>query len=111
MDPLEKDRARAAIEAACRRTMKILRFRHPHIPHAVVVMVMALSFHTKDVDGVEDTLHIFLFTNLSPLAGSEVDLLTRKWGAILGEGPQLPLKTQVCCWVNRRLPPSQAGTK
>ena len=75
------------MEAAFRRTIKILCFRHPHIPHAVVVMVMALSFHTKDVDGVEDTLHIFLFTNLFTLAGSEADLLPRKWGAILGEGP------------------------
>ena len=53
MDPLEKDRARAVMEAACRRTIKILGFRHPHTPHAVVVMVMALAFHTKDVDGVE----------------------------------------------------------
>ena len=85
--PLETERARALMEAACRCTIKILRFCHPHIPHAVVVMVMVLAFHTKDVDRVKDTLNIFLFTNLSPLAGSEVDLLTRKWGAILGVGP------------------------
>ena len=75
------------MEAAFRRTIKILCFRHPHIPHAVVVMVMALSFHTKDVDGVENTLNIFLFTNLSPLEGSEEALLMRKWGAILRSGP------------------------
>ena len=87
MDPLEKDRARAAMEAAFRSTIKILRFRHLHIPHNFVVMVMALAFHTKDVEGVEDTLNIFLFTNLSPLVGSEAALLTRKWGAILGAGP------------------------
>ena len=87
VDPLEKDIARAATEAACWRTIKILRFRHPHIPHAVVVMVMALAFHTKDVDRVENTLNIFLFTNLSPLAGSEAALLTRKCRAILGAGP------------------------
>ena len=52
-----------------------------------MVMVMVLAFHTKDVDRVEDTLNIFLFNKLSTLAGSEVDLLTRKWGAILGVGP------------------------
>ena len=75
------------MEAACRCTIKILRFRHPHIPHAVVVMVVALAFHTQDVDGVEDTLNIFLFTDLSPLAGLEAALLTQKWGAILGAGP------------------------
>ena len=84
--PLETDRARAAMEEACRRTIKILRFRHPHIPHAVVVMVMALAFQTKDVDMVEDILNIFVVTNLSPLAGSEADLLTWKWGVILGAG-------------------------
>ena len=75
------------MEEACRRTIKILRFRHPHIPHAVVVMVMELTFHIKYVDRVEDTLNIFLFTDISPLAGSEAAFLTRKWGAILGEGP------------------------
>ena len=75
------------MEAACRRTMKIMRVRHPHIPHAVVVMVMALAFHTKDVDGVEDTLKIFFSTGLYLLAGLQAALLTRKWGAILGAGP------------------------
>ena len=84
---LETERERAVMEVACRCTIKILRFRHPHIPHAVVVMVSALAFHTKDVDRVEDTLNIFLFTKLSTLAGSEAALLTRKWGAILGVGP------------------------
>ena len=47
-------------------------------------MVMALGLHTKDVDGMEDTLNIFLFPDLSPSAGSEATLLTRKWDAILG---------------------------
>ena len=32
-------------------------------------MVMALAFHTKDPYRVEDTLNIFLFTDLSSLAG------------------------------------------
>ena len=41
-------------------------------------MVIVLAFHTKDVDGVEDMLNIFLFNDLSPLAGLEADLLTRK---------------------------------
>ena len=52
VEPLEKYIEIAVMEAACRRTIKILRFRHPHIPHAVVVMVMALAFHTKDGDEV-----------------------------------------------------------
>ena len=52
--PLKKDRAQAAMEAACRRTVESLRFRTPRIPRAVAVMVMALAFHTKDPDGVGD---------------------------------------------------------
>ena len=46
-------------------------------------MVLVLDFHTKDPDRVGDTLNIFLFTDLSPLAGLEAALLTRKWDAIL----------------------------
>ena len=49
-------------------------------------MVMALAFHTKDPDRVGDTLNIFLFPDLSPSAGSEAALLTRKWDVILGGG-------------------------
>ena len=49
-------------------------------------MVMALDFHTKDPDGVEDTLEIFLFPDLYPSTGSEADLFTRKWDVILGGG-------------------------
>ena len=74
------------MEAACRRTVDSLRFRPPHIPHTVTFMVMALTFHTEDPDGVRDDLNIFLFPNLSPLAGLEAALLTWKWGVILGGG-------------------------
>ena len=52
MAPLKKDRSRATMEAACRRTADSLRFRPPRIPHAVAVMVMALTFHTEDLDSV-----------------------------------------------------------
>ena len=74
------------MEAACWSTAESLRSCHPHIPHVVAVMVTGLAFHTKDPDRVEDTLNIFLCPDLSPLAGSEAALLTRKWGAILGGG-------------------------
>ena len=43
---------------------------------------MALTFHTEDPDGVEDTLDIFLFPDLSLLSGSEAALLSRKWYTI-----------------------------
>ena len=74
------------MEAACQSTADGLRFRPPRIPHAIVVMVIVLAFHTKDPDGVGDALNIFLLPDLSPLAGSEAALLTQEWDAILGGG-------------------------
>ena len=74
------------MEAACRRTSKSLRFQPPHIPHGVAVMVMVHAFHTKDQDGVVDTLNIFFFPTSLPLLGLEAVFLTRKWDAILGRG-------------------------
>ena len=48
----------------------------PRIPHIVAFMVMALAFHTEDPDGVGDAFNILFLPDLSPLAGSEVALLT-----------------------------------
>ena len=50
-------------------------------------MITAPAFHTEDPDGVWGALNIFLFSDLSPLAGSEAALLTRKWNTILGGSP------------------------
>ena len=50
-------------------------------------MVMALAFHTKDLDRAEDALNIFLFPDLSPSVESEAALLMQKWEAILGGVP------------------------
>ena len=72
------------MEADCRRTTDSLRFRLPCTPHAVAVMVMALTFNTEYPDEVGDALNIFLFPDLSPLEGLEAALLTRKWDTILG---------------------------
>ena len=49
-------------------------------------MVMALAFHTEDSYGVGYAFNILLFPDLSPSAGLEAALLTRKWDAILGGG-------------------------
>ena len=51
-----------------------------------MIMVIALTFHTKDPDRVGDALNIFLFPDLSPFAGSEAEIVTRKLDAILGGG-------------------------
>ena len=67
---ISKDRAREAMEPACLLTAKGLRSRAPCIPYYVVVMVLALAFHTKYPEGVGDGVSIFLFPDLPPLVGS-----------------------------------------
>ena len=74
------------MEAACLHTADILHFRLPYTPHTVAFMEMELTLHTEDPEGVGDTLNIFSFPYLSPLAGLDLALLTRKWDAILGGG-------------------------
>ena len=69
VDTLKKDSDRAAMEAACCRTTNRIRFRPPCITYAVVVMVVALAFHTKYPDRVGDALNIFLFPIISPSVG------------------------------------------
>ena len=49
-------------------------------------MVVVLTFHTEDPDGLGDALNILLFPDLSPLTGLEAALLTQKWDAIFGGG-------------------------
>ena len=70
MSPLKKDRARAPMQVSFWYTAESLRFSPLYIIHGVAFMVMALAFHTKYPDGVEDTLKIFLFPNLYPSTGS-----------------------------------------
>ena len=72
------------MEVTLRSTADSLRFRLMRIPHAIAVVAMALTFHTKDPYGVGYALNILFFTNLSPLVGSEAALLTWKWDVILG---------------------------
>ena len=62
----EKYRSRVAMEVACWRTADSLRFHPLHIPHAVAVMVMALNFHTEDLDGLGYALNI-LFPRPLPI--------------------------------------------
>ena len=102
---LKKYRDRAAMEAACRHTADSLCFRLPHIPHTVVVMVMALTFRTKDPGRVGDSLNIFLFTDLSPSAGSKMALLTQKWYAILGGGTLTSFTYKNLLMVNQKVAP------
>ena len=86
MAPIKKYRERAAMEAACWSTADSLRFRLPCIPHIIAVMVMARTFHTKDLERVGDALNILLFPDLSPSEGLEAALLNQKWDTILGGG-------------------------
>ena len=49
----------------------------------MTVIVLVLPLHTEDPKGVGDKVDIFLFLDLSPSDGSEVDLLVRLWDNIL----------------------------
>ena len=69
MDPLQKGRAWAAIESSFRKMSVILRFRAPYIHHYDTVMVIYLSFNTKDPGRVGDAVNIFLFLDISPSEG------------------------------------------
>lgn len=45
---------------------------------------MDLSFHTKYSSAVRGAVNIFLFMGLSLSSGSEVEILERHWGEVLG---------------------------
>ena len=75
--------ARVAMESACKLTAKTLQLRAPRTPQSTVAMVLSLSFHTKDPEGLGDAVNIFLFTYLSPYAGSEAALMACKRDAVL----------------------------
>ena len=49
-------------------------------------MVLDLEFYTKDPDGMENAINIFIFLYLTPAARSKADLLLRCWDTILGGG-------------------------
>ena len=82
--PLKNNLARSVMEAACNRTADSLRFRPPHIPHAVAVMVMEPTFHTKDPEKVGNAMNIFCLPTSPPWQGrrrrSSLGSWTRSWG-------------------------------
>ena len=74
------------MEAAFRQTAEHLRFCAPCIYHVVAILILGLTFYSKDLDGMGDAINVFIFPDLSPLAGSEDVLLARRCYAILGGG-------------------------
>ena len=49
----------------------------------VAGLILSLAFHTEDPDGVEDTVNIFLFPDLSLSAISKAALVVRRWDTTL----------------------------
>ena len=74
------------MEVACRWTAEHLRFRAPHISHAVAVLVLGPAFYSRDPESVGDAINVFLFPELPPLEISEVALLARRWDDMIGGG-------------------------
>ena len=83
--PLSKYRSRTAMESAFQAAAKSMCFHYPHITHSVAAMVLALDFYTKDPNGVEDAINVFLLSDLYPFSGSEAAFLNRCWDVVLGE--------------------------
>ena len=62
--PISNGRAQADMESTCCYTTKLMRFRAPHPPHYIVVIVLALALYTEETDGVGDSLNVLIFTDL-----------------------------------------------
>ena len=60
-----------------------MRFKFPHIMHAVVVLILEFSFYTKDPGGIGDTLNIFLFLDFSLSSVLEVGFVESRWDTAL----------------------------
>ena len=51
--------------------------------HAVAILILNLTFHTEDPDGVGDTVKVLLFTDLSLSINPKVALMASQWGMAL----------------------------
>ena len=74
------------MKSTCHLTEEFLRFRLPRISQSIMIMVLALVFHTKDPGGVGYAVNIFFFLDLSPTAGYKAVLITRCQDIFFSEG-------------------------
>ena len=74
----EKEKAQPAFEIACRESAQALRCKAPRVTHALAVLFLGLHFHTEDLDCINDTVNIFIFSYLSLSAGSEASMVTQR---------------------------------
>ena len=49
----------------------------------VAVLLLGLSFHTEDPNGVSDTMNIFMFSDLSLIVGTEAVMVVGRWDTAL----------------------------
>ena len=80
---LSTELVQAPMEFAYHAAANRMRFRAPRILHSAAFMVLALAFYTKYLNGVGDSLNVFLFTDLSPSVVYEEALPTCRWDATL----------------------------
>ena len=74
------------MESTCHLIAEVLRFSFNYISHSIAVMVLELTFHNKYTDRVGDVVNIFLFPDLSYVAGLGAALLARLWKVVFGGG-------------------------
>ena len=105
MAPLTKEKARPALEIACRESARDLRYKAPRVTHTVEVLLLGLHFHTEDPDCVKDTVNIFMFPDLSLSAGSEASMVTRMRDTALDVNTLTSYADAAALMKQQRIPP------
>ena len=90
---------------ACRESARALRYKAPRVTHAVAFLLLGLHSYTEDPDCVNDTVNIFMFTDLSLSSGSEASMVTRRWDTALDTKTLTSYADAAALMKHQRIPP------
>ena len=76
---LTKYKVREESEVACQDKASKTSYKALCTTNTLARLIIIPSFHTKDLDGVGDTVNIFMFLEISLYAGSEATMLAMRW--------------------------------
>ena len=82
---LKTDKAHTTLDTACLLHARSFQVPPPppKINHMVAVLLLGLSFHMEDPDGVRDSVNIFMFPDLYLTMGTEASLVAQWWDTLL----------------------------
>ena len=81
---LYKEKVHKATENACHANAKLMRFRVPHVPPSIVIMVLSLNLYTEYPGVTGNALNMFMLPDLLPSMDSEAVLLNLWWDSATG---------------------------